>query len=190
MSRYVIVSADPGTRYALLQKVENLGEDFNFRAGMEAKAWKDVRFHMDPGFPKQIQLPDYVENLHGHIIVSARFKDLVQRHQSEHLQCLPITIIDHKGRVASTEYWFLNPYRLQDAIDQKASALTWNKIDPTRISGCGRLVLDESRIDQGAHLFRLAHMPTRPVMSATLADAVQAAGMTGVDFESVDDFEY
>lgn len=188
MRDFFIPRAVAGASFALLQDVRGKPASFNFSAGTPGAGWRDVRYHMDPNFKKQIALPDYVKNLHGDIIVSARCKDLVLGLQPG-LECLPITIIDHKGKVASDSHWFLNPRPLIDAIDREASQLSWNRIDPEEICGCERLVLVEARIPEKLHLFRLKHLPLAPVMSATLVDAITAAKLTGIKYTPVEEWD-
>jgi hypothetical protein len=190
MRKFSIPRAVAGQEYASLQKSENYPADFSAQAGLQVKAWpQDLRFHMDPNFPKQIKLADYVKNLHGHLIVSAGFKSLLLGMQAQHVEALPLTIIDHKGKVASTDHCYLNLFPLVDAIDQDQSELDWNAIDTTSVSGCDKLVLDDARIPAGLHIFRLKHLTDEIVMSDELVKAIQAAKMTGIKFDRVEDFE-
>jgi len=190
MRKFLIPRAVAGQDYAALEKSENVPATFEPLAGEAVDAWpEDVRLHMDANFPKQLLLPDYVKNLHNHLIVSAAFKAMVLEMQPQHAQALPITLIDHKGKVASTTHCLLHVFPLVDAIDQQKSTLDWNPIDTTRIIGCEELVLDDAKIPEGLHLFRLKHMPTRPIMSEALVQAIKAASFTGIKFERVEEFE-
>lgn len=189
MRTFYVPRAVAGQTFCNLVRTEHTPKDVSRTSGQLITGWHDVRFHMDVKFPGQRGLADYVKNLHGDVVVSARFKDLVAAMQPT-VQCLPIAIVDHDGAVASADYWCLNPCPLVDAIDLAASEVTWNAIDPTEISGCERLVLDEGRVPADLHLFRLAQLRSEVVMSSTLVDALKAAGMTGIKFDRVDEFDY
>jgi hypothetical protein len=190
MRKFLIPRAVAGQDFASLEKNEHFPANFQPLAGEAVEGWPDdVRLHMDANFPKQILLPDYVKNLHNHLVVSAALKDLVLSMQPQQVQALPITIIDHKGKVASSTHCLLHVFPLIDAIDQQKSDLEWNPIDTTRIMGCEQLVLDDAKIPENVHLFRLKHMPTRPVMSEALVQAIKAANLTGAKFERVEEFE-
>lgn len=189
MRTFYIPRAVAGQTFCNLVRTENTPKDVLRTSGEPIATWNDVRFHMDVKFPTQRGLADYVKNLHGDVVVSARLKHLVAGMQPA-LQSLPIAIVDHDGAVASADYWCLNPCPLFDAIDLAASEVTWNAIDPTEISGCEQLVLDEGRVPADRHLFRLAQLRSEVVMSSMLVDAIKAAGMTGIKFDRVDEFDY
>lgn len=188
---HVILNVVPGSKFCMLQDIENLPPDLRATQGGLFEPWPaDVRFHMDPNSPKQIQLPDWVDNLHNFIVVSKPLKDFIAESKPVDVQYLPVTIVDHKGKVASTDYVVINPYSLQDAIDQQASVIDWNPIDPTLIAACTTMVLDESRIAPGASIFRLKHYPSKVLLSRELASGIKKAGFTGVKFIEVEDLEY
>jgi hypothetical protein len=186
MSNYVLLNAVAGTSFCSLQDVKNLPEPRRLQKGVRIAPWPhDVRFHMDPNFPKQQQLPDVVKNLLGGIVVSKRLKELLAAQQPASVDYLPMAIVDHKGAVASADYFIVDAYEHQDCIDQQASILKWNAIDPTLISICKKLVIDESKIAAGATIFRLKHFWQKVLVARALADMIKAANMSGFKFEEI-----
>lgn len=192
MSNYVILDITSGTKFCTLQQIDNISEkNAEIKRGAKAKNWPaDVRFHMDPNFPKQIQLPDWVKCLHDYLVVSKPLKEAIAEEAPADVEYLPISIIDHKGKVASSDYFVLNPFTLQDCIDQQASKIKWNPIDKSKIMSCPKLVIDESRIAPGAKIFRLKHFTGLVVLARDLAESLDAAGFKGADFEEIDEFTY
>lgn len=191
MSDFVISKAVSGAAFCGLQQIENMPEPLDLLKGVSLQPWPgNVRLHMDPNFPKAIQLPDWVKNLPNAIVVAPRLKAFVESERPADVEYLPVSIIDHKGRVASADYFVLNPYRLQDCIDQKASVIDWNPIDPELISACTTMVIDESRIDDGAKIFRLKHYPSKVLLARDLANAIKKSGFTGIKFIEIEDLEY
>lgn len=67
--------------------------------------------------------------------------------------------------------------------------VVWNPIDPELIADCTELVLDESRIDPAAKVFRLKHYPRKVVFRRDLAQAIKAAGCTGIKFIEIEDVD-
>jgi hypothetical protein len=191
MADYVVLKPVAGKRYCVLQSLENAPDPLAIRKGVSLQPWPgNVRFGMDPNFPKQVQLPDCVRNLQKALVVSKRFKEFVEATApSPHLEYLPVTIIDHKGKVASADYFVINPIPLQDCIDQQASDLMWNPIDPTLIASCTRMVIDEARIEPDMPVFRMKHYPSPLLVARSLANRIADAGFTGFDFGEVDELE-
>jgi hypothetical protein len=186
LNNYVVLNPVAGTAFCVLQEVENINDPLLLKKGAKLQPWpKDVRFHMDPNFPKAIQLPDCVKNAAGAIVVSKRFKELVEAERPAHLEYLPISIINHKGKLASADYFIINPYKLQDCIDRQASDLKWNAIDPDLISICKKLVIDESKIEPGCKVFRPKHLPVKVMFERGLAGKLQSAGLTGMKFDEI-----
>src|SRR5262245_60585043 len=166
MYKYVVLEPVSGKKFCSLQSLENAPDPLLIRKGVSMKPWPThVRFGMDPNFPKQIQLPDCVRNLQKALVASKRLKTLIEKAKPARVEYLPVELMDHKGRVASADYFVINPTRLQDCIDKKASKLTWNSIDQDLISGCSQMVIDEERIESNAMVFRLKHYPS-PILVA------------------------
>jgi hypothetical protein len=192
MSNYLISRAVPGPAHCVLETVENMAEPLDLIKGVKlARGWpKNVEFHMDPNFPKAVQLPDWVKNLPNGLIASGKLKQFIEAENPSNVEYLPIQIIDHKGKTASSDYFLINPHVLQDALDQKQSVIDWNPIDTELISACTTMVFDESRIDPKAKVFRLKHYPSKIVFQRDLASAIKKAGFTGIKFIELEDVEY
>jgi hypothetical protein len=191
MPNYVILTPVPGPKFCALQRVENLADPLLLKKAQRLEPWPtDVRFHMDPNFPKAIQLADCLENKASGIVVSKRLKELIEAERPSDVEYLPISIIDHKGKVASADYFLVNPYKLQDCIDKEASTIQWNPIDPTLISACTKMVIDEQKIDSGAKVFRLKHYPTKVMFARDLADKIKQSKSTGITFIEISNMRY
>jgi hypothetical protein len=190
MSNYLLGKAVAGPSFCVLKTIENMPDATLLRKGVRLEPWpSNVQFHMDPALPKAIQLPDWVKNMPSALVASKTLKAIVQGSEPADMEYLPLTLIDHKGRVASADYFMLNPFTLQDAIDQQKSAIEWNPIDPTLIADCTSLVLDESRIDPRATVFRLKHYPSKVIFRRDLANAIKKAGCTGIKFVEIEDVD-
>jgi hypothetical protein len=191
MYNYLILNPVAGAVFCTLQEIENMAEPLLLKKGARLEPWPaDVRLHMDPNFPKALQLPDCVKNLPGAIVVSKRLKEFIAAAKPVHVEYLPVSIINHKGKLASSEYFIINPYKLQDCIDQKASTIDWNPIDTSLIAACTNLVLDEKKIEKNAKVFRLEHYPSKVLFARELADGIKQAKFTGLKFIEPEAMEY
>ena len=88
--------------------------------------------------------------------------------------------------MASSEYFIANCTHLQDCIDQKASDLVWNRIDPTLIASVKKLVVDESKIPPETLVFRMKHFPKSIIVSRALSEAISGKGFSGILFRELD----
>src|SRR5712691_8714720 len=119
-----------------------IDDDYELRAGVSrAKGWpKDITARMSKKFPKDVDLSDVI---HGAtlVIVSKRLKEVLDKQKVPKVEYLPIGILNHKGRVASKDYFVLNPLAIVDCIDFDKSGVEWNPVDKEKIMGCKGLVL-------------------------------------------------
>jgi hypothetical protein len=141
----------------------------------------DARMSMSPHFKKDTKLVDDVMNADDLKVCSKRLVDFLKSKKLKNVEYLPLTIFDHKKKVASTEHCIVNPFVLQDAIDMKASQPTLNAFDQT-VDTVKKLVFDKSRIDPKVRLFRFAGL-TRPVIiERSLAEEILTHGFVGTTF--------
>jgi hypothetical protein len=137
---------------------------------------------MSDDHPRSIGLLDNVMNLADLIVVHARLKGFLEAKALKNLEYLPVSILNHKGRTASRDYFIVHPLVPQDCLDVQKSGVRFNAIIRTDISSVRQLVLDPSRIDPDVRLFRLAHFTLPVLVDKEIADEISMAGFTGVTF--------
>jgi hypothetical protein len=188
---FVIWESTAGTKYAVLGALQRVDKVYEIKRGApRADGFpSDACFEMDKRFPRQVKLADSPSNLEGMVVVSAPLKALLESTKPPSVELLRVSIINHKGRVASEEYFIVNPLRVIDCIDKTRSEIKWNAIDTTAISGCLRLVLDLGAVDDDVLLLRPKHLENVVAVRRDLAESITAGGFTGVDFTEVDTFE-
>lgn len=149
----------------------------------------DVTTVMREDYPDDIDLAD---NLYGsyHPIISEPLKQWLEQEITDgSIEYLPITIINHKGRAEPDPYYVLHPRTLIDCIDQDASEVEWNPLDPDEINDCEGLVLNEEAIPGDCRLFRLTHWGSVILIRSDLADAMKAKGFTGLRFPEAEGYD-
>ncbi len=170
--------------FCVITKLEGFKEQWLLLKGVTlADKWPNtVTFKMSPQYPTDINLSD---NLFGgsYRVVSAQLKEaLVPLAGKSNIEFLPVSILNHKGRVASKDYFVLNPLDTLDCIDQEKSGLVWNAIDPTVISNCESFVLKDDAIPEDSNMFRAKFMAKTILVRREIADKLSAAGLTGLSF--------
>lgn len=154
-----------------------------------SRGWPDdASCAMNPAFPKDIGLED---SLFGAavLLVSARVKTFLEGACNCNVEFLRVSIVNHKGRIASHEYYVVNPQDVCDCIDIERSEVEWNDLDPESICLCDSLVLREDAIPTDLQIFRLHRWRKLVVIKRELADAMVAAGFTGLNMRDPADYE-
>ncbi|KFA94395.1 imm11 family protein [Archangium violaceum] len=181
---------DVGESFCVLTSLQNVEDEYELAKGVpRAKGFPaNACFHMDPKFKKFVALADNISNLGRIIVVSKPLKELIESWKPREVEYLQVSIINHKKKVASDEYFIVNPLRVVDCIDKDKSDITWNKIDSEKISACEQLVLKPRAINSEFPLFRLRHFEHAVMVDRKLAQAILDEGFTGARFEEVDEF--
>ncbi|GAA5182349.1 hypothetical protein GCM10025771_31430 [Niveibacterium umoris] len=142
----------------------------------------NVSIHMNPDYPDDLVLGDSLRNSDMLIIASARLKDILAARQIPKLEFLPVSIIDHKGSIASSDYAVIHPVDPVDCLDREKSIYETGFLDPDAIGDISKLVLDEALIPPDRQIFRLAGYWDLNFARRDLAEALTAAGLTGIRF--------
>jgi hypothetical protein len=110
-------------------------------------------FHMT-GNVNRMALGSLVPNTMSMLIVNQKIKDLILAHdQAKNLmECLPVSIINHKNRVVSSEHFIINPLQPEDCLDTKHSKIVRNKRGA--VIEVEKFVLNRAKIPAKRAVFR------------------------------------
>jgi hypothetical protein len=113
-----------------------------------------IQYRMSDLFPDDIELSDnYV--VAGQIVVSSRLREALQVILSgHHIQYLPVSILNHKKRLASADYFVVHSHDVFDCIDVNKSGVQWNPLDKNEIVLCKQLVIKPKVVPADILLFR------------------------------------
>lgn len=187
---YVAWSAHPPPGYCILEYLENVDDEYELKRGISRRDGfpDDALFSMKRSSPKAKKLADNVANLDGLAVVSKPLMEFLEAREPPGTEFLRVSILDHKQKVASDEYYIVNPLSVVDCIDRERSDLSWNEIDKELISGCFELVLLDGSLDGAPPIFRPRYMPTVILMARALAEDMEAEGFVGMHFFDLDEF--
>jgi len=130
----------------------------------------DAELRMTPDEPGMV-VPGVVSNTRALLIVDAPLRDAIEGLQSAETEYLPLTIRDHKGRVASDHHWIVNPIDTVDCADLDASDIEWFEGDVVEVE---ELVLDATKLEKAPALLRPREQPRTYLVRTDLADALRA----------------
>lgn len=184
---YLVWSAAPVGNVCTLEPIVNVTRFVELTRGVPLQETfpEDAFLQMSKNFKKDTKLVDDVMNGNGIKICSKKLVEFLKSKELKNIEYLPVTILDHKKKVASKDYCIVHPVGLQDAIDLKASVPQYNAILTTKINSVNQLIIDESRVDSQVRVFRLVGL-TRPVLiDAKLADEIRSEGFVGSFFKAL-----
>jgi hypothetical protein len=189
-ANYVCWEAVPVGNACVLSTVENLDRSYEMpkaipRAG---RFPSNVLFRMSDEHPKDIGLTDSLANTDTLIVASRRLKDFLEAKQLPNVEYHRVSIINHKGRVASDDYYIVHPIHAQDCLDVQRSGCIFSPIIPTEIDLVSDLTIEESRIQQGVTLFRIKSFGRPIVVHRQLAQEIMGAGFKGIFFSELEQF--
>ena len=148
---------------------------------LAAKWPDDVTLQMNPERAKDVALIDYVHNLESLLVASPAIVAFLERQGLPQLEFLPVGILDHKGRVASSEYRIVHCCNVVDCIDQEQSEFEWDGLStPSMV--LERAVLTPAVLDGDGRLIRPKFVPGKVFYRADLVEAMDAEEFDGVTF--------
>jgi hypothetical protein len=128
----------------------------------------DARVYMSPKFGG-MQLADFVSNTEGLMIVHKRVKDVIARVNRGETEFLPLAIYNHKKRLASAEYYVINPVGTHDVLDLRESDIEWDDGDVVNVN---KMVLDPKKLKKAPDLFRPNEDPQSYIISKKIASEI------------------
>jgi hypothetical protein len=156
-SNYVFLDDEPigAERFGFRMAIgELMGDDYP----------TDARVYLDRSSPG-VELSDLVANSNDFLILSSSVQKRLAGSLSEPVEYLPLAIYNHKRRLASSEYFIVNPLGTVDALDRERSKIEWLGADIVEIE---KLVLDPEKLKHAPDLFRLKEEPSAYVISQRL----------------------
>lgn len=189
-SPYLIWTAVPEGNACLLWPPENIDRHWEIHDGLpRADGFPlDALFRMSKDHRRSIALLDSAMNLADHTVVSAKLKDFLASKCLKNVEFLPVSILNHKGRIASRDYFIVHPILPQDCLDIEKSGVHYNHIIPTFISFVDQITLDLGRLDPEVRLFRIKNFGIPVFVERTLANEILDSGFTGLTFIEPEDF--
>jgi hypothetical protein len=172
----------------MLDPIENFSPRKALRKGVSLLATfpADAALPMSQRHKKDTALTDDISNFDNIKVCSAPLVEFLKKRQLKNVEYLPVTIHNHKGKVASKDYFILNPLPLQNALDVHASQPKYSNLVPTEVTTVEKLVIDPKRVEQDVKVFRLTAFSAPVIIESALAKEIEAAGFVGPSFISLE----
>ena len=189
-SNYVIWGIKKVKHAVVLDRLLDVPKQYEFRKGVSRiQGWPEAaKYTQDMDFPDNTILVDSLMNIDFRIIASARLKRFLESWQLQKVEYLPLTILDHKGRVRADDYFFVHPIEPIDCLKIDDCGVKWDLISTDSIFSLERLAVEEGKIDSDRQLFRLKHFYRVTLIGRDLAYAIDREGFTGIRWIEFDNY--
>jgi len=166
----------------------NVARQFQLLKGVPRAAGfpSDAAMAMEPDHPNDMVLTDALFNNDRLIVASERLREVFTSRGAPAIEILPLGILDHRGRPAAAPYAILHPVDPVDCLDLAQCGPKRSSIDPAKITDVARLVLDDARVDPDRLIFRPLGFPNATLVRRDVAEAISAAGLTGMRWVELD----
>ncbi|MEZ6138541.1 MAG: hypothetical protein R3C53_26965 [Pirellulaceae bacterium] len=126
-----------------------------------------------------IKLAGLIGNTLGYLILSTNGMRLIEEFcPDSEIEYLQFTLFNHKKRVHSSDYWFVNPIGGFDCLDEKASGVELD--EDGEAEAIEEFVLAGEKLKDAPHLFRISLDPGEYVISRELGEAFAKSNVTNV----------
>jgi len=143
----------------------------------------EVRLRLGDDYPG-LKLPSFIGNTTGMLVVNSKTADTILSHKVGRTERLPFLLIDHKGRIHSRDYVFLNPLERIGCLNLELSEVRRSR--KGEIKEVSKVVIDKTKQPDLIDLFRLAEEPNVYLFSETVVAALRKAGGTNFVFTAVE----
>lgn len=187
---YVIWARDIIEGACSLDAMTGFKDDWQLLDGISLSGSFPVsaQLRFDPDDRTGIKLTDSLYNADQLIVASDRLKALLESVKAPRLEYFPIPVFNHKKRQIAEPYWIIHPLQPVDCLVIDACEPRWGRIDKTNIDRLKHFVVDEARIDPARLLFRPKYYNSAILAHRSLAQKIDAAGMTGVRWIELSDY--
>lgn len=120
----------------------------------------DAHVRMADDFGRQ--LGGIIGNTWSLLIVHRAMKEALEQLHAHPVQYLPVAIRNHKNRLASSDYFVVNPLGALDCLDLEESEIEYHDGD---VVGLEKVVLSEPKLSGAPALFRVKESPGTYVVS-------------------------
>lgn len=118
------------------------------------------------------KLTSVIPTTNSYLIVTAHLRGVIESHcAGAEIEYLPVALLNHKKKVQSSEYFFVNPIGAVDCLDPSKSQIKYSQAAPGEVVGVDKYVIDAAKATGAPALFRLKEAPGEYVVKEPLARA-------------------
>ena len=135
----------------------------------------EIQWQLGDDFPG-LKLASFIGNTGRFFAVHQDAANVIQQHRIGEAEVVPFTLYNHRGRVHSRDYVFVNPLGSVDCLNTAASVI--RRANSGRVLSISKVVLDADKPLDQRDLFRIREKPRGYVLSERLVTALAANQFT------------
>ncbi|AKQ70487.1 hypothetical protein A176_007399 [Myxococcus hansupus] len=144
---------------------------------------------MRDDFPDSTSLHEVLYNLDSQLIVNEKARAFLDAERVQHIEYLPVRVLNHKDREPQERYFIANMLPLVDCIDLEKTEHEENLLDPDELMNIRNLTVDENKIPADFQLLRLKAVSGAMLIHRDLAAKLKAAGFRGFSTPEVAEYQ-
>ncbi|AKQ70489.1 hypothetical protein A176_007401 [Myxococcus hansupus] len=187
---YVLIESTYEGDAAQFGNLQNYDSRFELRKGipLTGKIPHDAAYRMRDDFPNHVALHDSLYNLDRQLVVNEKVKAFLEVESVQHVEYLPVNVLNHKDRKVNERYFIINLLPLVDCIDLEKTQAKRNRLDPKKLMHVSNLTVHEDKIPATAKLVRMDLLTAAILIRRDLADKMNAANFRGFKISEISDF--
>jgi hypothetical protein len=190
MTNFVLIESAYEGDAAHFGNVLNYDNRFELRKGIPlvGKTPPDAAYRMRDDFPDNIALHELLYNLDRQLVVQEKVRTFLEAEGVQHVEYLPVKVLNHKDREVKERYFIVNMLPLVDCIDLERTQCKRNRLDPRKLMDVSNLTVHEEKIPADFQLVRLDLLPAAVLIRRELAAKMKAAGFRGFTTAEVSEY--
>lgn len=190
MTNHVLIESAHEGDAAHFGNVLNYDNRFELRKGIPlvGKMPSNAAYRMRDDYPDNIALHESLYNLDRQLVVHEKVRAFLEAEGVQHVEYLPVKVLNHKDREEKERYFIINMLPLVDCIDLEKTQCKRNRLDPRKIMDVSNLVVHEARIPPDFQLLRLDLLPAAVLIRRELAQKLKAAGFRGFTTSEISEY--
>lgn len=136
-----------------------------------------------------LKLSSLLGNTSSFLIVDNLVKDVIKANSTDEIEYLAFNLLDHKGRVHSSDYFIINPIGSRDCLNHELSDIEYFEGDTKEVVDVHRFVLDPEKLSDQPVLFRIKEEPSEYVIGENLLQLFKDNGFTNIVVKEIEQKE-
>ena len=180
-----------------LKGIQGVEDEWELNEGISRSETfsQTASFQMDLDRPDDTVVLDSISNIDFLIVASPRLTEFLRNQELKKVEYLPVTIFDHKEKPLPEKYFIVHPIDPIDCLDTAKCGATFSKINPESVKRLQKLVIRNDLIDGTTNTLSVGRLLFRPrnfyritFVHRNLAEAIDAAGFTGIRWVEIRDY--
>lgn len=189
-NKYVLIESAYEGDAARFAHMLNYNSRFKLRKGIPLTATfpQEATYRMRDDFPDNIALHELLYNLDSQLVVNEKVRAFLEAQGVQHIEYLPVRVLNHKDRQVKERYFVLNLLPLVDCIDRSKTQCEESSLDPDQLMNISNLTVHEEKIPPDFQLLRLKGVSDAVLIRRELAEKMKAAGFRGFRTSEISEY--